>query len=61
MKIIYNDRVIIPASNLLPCNKCVFGSSGLICKAEYFTGDLRSVVFYNHPHYCLGFEYESDI
>lgn len=60
MKIIYNDRVVIPCTTPINCRQCVFCSNDF-CKAAYFCKrrDLRVQVFRGDE--CLGFRYEDSI
>lgn len=57
MKIIYNDRVIVPCTISISCRQCVFGNND-ICKVGNFCKrrDLRVQVFRGDE--CLGFRYE---
>ena len=60
MKIIYNDRVIIPCVIPINCKQCVFDDDP-ICKAINFRKpkDFRMQVF--NRGRCCGFRYEDSI
>lgn len=60
MKIIYNDRVIVPCTISINCRQCVFNDDDL-CKVGTFwkMRDLRTQCFCGTK--CLGFKYENSI
>lgn len=60
MKIIYNDRVIVPCTTSISCRQCVFGGIRF-CRAINFwkARDLRIQMFRGSS--CKGFRYENSI
>lgn len=60
MKIIYNDRIVVPCIISISCRQCVFGNND-ICKVGNFykRRDLRLQVFRENA--CNGFKYEDSI
>lgn len=60
MKIIYNDKVVIPYTIPVRCRYCVFGGSS-ICKASNFCKTRNILVQVFRRGRCMGFKYEDSI